>query len=90
MESSILTDNYNHNILIVLATVAMIVNLECNLFITQATRNSLDSQLYSSVKLVKDETEGEGSVPLASLYKKLRPAAFSIEIIFIFCSNHLH
>jgi hypothetical protein len=59
IESSILTDNYNHNILIVLATVATIVNLDCNMFKAQATRNSLDSPLCSSVKLVKDETEGK-------------------------------
>jgi hypothetical protein len=79
IESPIIIVDYNHNIFIVLATVATNENLDCNMFRTKATRNSLDSQLLSSVNLGKDQTEGEGSVPLASMYQKLRSAAFSID-----------
>ncbi len=63
IESPIIIVDYNHNIFIVMAKVVTIVNLDFNMFITQA--------IWQSVKLVKDETEGEGSIPLASLYPQV-------------------
>jgi hypothetical protein len=38
IESPIIIVDYNHNIFIVLATVATNENLDCNMFITKATR----------------------------------------------------